>query len=371
LTEGASSKLKEILAAVPEGSILGPLLFILYVNELAEMEQLQIKMYADDATLFVTYTEPQTAAQHLTDSLTDWAHRWFVKFNPAKSENLTITRKRQQNNPDITMNNVPITNVEEHKHLGLNLQKDGKWASHVAETTARAKRRLDILRGHMYDIDRASLEKLYLTYIRPILEYSDIVWDNCTILEADKIEAIQRAAARIVTGGRKGTSHARLYDDVQWEKLTERRRKHKLTMLYKIVHNLAPNTLSDLLPDLVQDRQNYNLRNGEDLTIIATNTSQHQKSFYPSVIMEWNNLPNKHRNAPSAEAFKEALKSEKLSRPHYYTGERKVQILHTKLRLQCINLNAHLHHSGLKDDPSCECGAQIESNSHYLLESPI
>jgi hypothetical protein len=80
---------------------------------------------------------------------------------------------------------------------------------------------------NIYKLDRGSLEKLFLTYIRPILEYAAIIWDNCSGAESDKLEEIQRAAARTVCGAKRCTSHARLYDEVQWENLEDRRVKHK------------------------------------------------------------------------------------------------------------------------------------------------
>ena len=369
--EGAASILKELLAGVPQGSILGPLLFILYVNELAELENLEIRLYADDATLYVTYDDAQTAATHLINSLEQvqrWATSWFVKFNPTKSESLTITRKRQPQILDVMLNNTTVTNVESHKHLGLTLQKDGKWTEHIREITSRASRRVDILRGYMYKLDRGSLERLYLTYIRPILEYADIVWDNCSGTESDKLEDIQRAAARVVCGAKRGTSHARLYEEVQWEKLKDRRAKHKLSMMHKLSKNKAPETLLSLLPARVEQRQTYRLRNNDNITMPTTSTALLQKSFYPSTINAWNALSPEDRNVPSTEAFKEHLKFEKELRPHYLTGERTVQIHHARLRLACSDLKQHLFQSGLTDDPTCQCRAAHESPAHYLLE---
>ena len=81
-----------------------------------------------------------------------------------------------------------------------------------------------------HKLDRKSLEKLYIGFICPILEYRGIVWDNCSIHESDLMESVQLEAARIITGLRKGTSHVKLYTELGWVSLKERRRINKLIL---------------------------------------------------------------------------------------------------------------------------------------------
>ena len=77
----------------------------------------------------------------------DWADKWFITFNPQKTESLTFTRKRNPNIPHIMMAGVKVKEVEEHKHLGLILQKDGRWSAQIKDCISKTKRRVDILRG--------------------------------------------------------------------------------------------------------------------------------------------------------------------------------------------------------------------------------
>jgi hypothetical protein len=79
-----------------------------------------------------------------------------------------------------------------------------------------------------HKLDRKSLDKLYIGFIRPMLEYEGIVWDNCSLHESELLESVQLEAARIITGLRKGTSHAKLYTELGWVPLKERRRTNKL-----------------------------------------------------------------------------------------------------------------------------------------------
>ena len=103
-------------------------------------------------------------------------------------------------------------------------------------------------------LSRKSLEILYLSFVRPILEYGSVVWDGCTSSESEQLENVQLAAARVITGAIRGTKHHLIYDESGLEKLSERRTKSKLTLFYKIVHGLASMYLQNLLPNYVQDR---------------------------------------------------------------------------------------------------------------------
>ena len=109
------------------------------------------------------------------------------------------------------------------------------------------------MKGLKFRINRAALDNLYKALIRPILEYADVLWDNCSLSECDLIESIQYESARVVTGAMKSTSRSRLLEELSWEDMKTRRSMHKLVLYYKIVNNLTPNYLSDLLPQTVLD----------------------------------------------------------------------------------------------------------------------
>ena len=96
------------------------------------------------------------------------------------------------------------------------------------------------MRRLKYVLERKSLEIIYISFIRPLLEYSDVVWDNCTNYEKEEIERIQYEAARIVSGCTKLVSISDLLLEINWETLTERRRKHKLILFFKMIKGISP-----------------------------------------------------------------------------------------------------------------------------------
>ena len=136
-------------------------------------------------------------------------------------------------------------------------------------------------------------------------------------------------------------------------------------------HNLSPPYLSELVPQSVSAQSQYRLRNTHDLQVPYSRTSLYFNSFLPSVIREWNELPTDNRNAESLESFKRLLNMDKSSIPkHFYIGDRKAQVLHTRLRTQCSSLNQDLFSKSIVESPLCRCG-NIESTHHFFFNCPL
>ena len=140
------------------------------------------------------------------------------------------------------------------------------------------------MRKLKYTLDRSSLETIYKSFIRPILEYGDLIFDNCNQNEKQVLEIIQYEAARIVSGTTKLVSVEKLLKEVGWERLETRRKKHELILMYKMINNLTPQYLTDLVPHTVGYNSRYNLRNGNDLQIVSHRTSHFYNSFLPSAV---------------------------------------------------------------------------------------
>ena len=114
------------------------------------------------------------------------------------------------------------TQIEEatfHKHLGVVLSNDCTWHEHLEYIKSKAWTRINIMRKLKYKLDRRSLQTIYFSFIRPVSEYSNVVWDNCTLYEVNELEKIQIEAARIVTGATKLVSIDSLYIETGWVKL--------------------------------------------------------------------------------------------------------------------------------------------------------
>ena len=149
------------------------------------------------------------------------------------------------------MNQQDIITVESHKHLGLTFTNDLSWHEHLNSIKTKAWHRINVMRKLKFQLSRKSLQIIYFSFIRPLLEYADVVWDNCTQYEANELEKIQHEAARIVSGATKLVSIEKLLKKVGWDTLSCRRKKHKQILFYKMINGLCPDYLSSLVPPTV------------------------------------------------------------------------------------------------------------------------
>ena len=212
---------------------------------------------------------------------------------------------------------------------------------------------------------------IYFSFVRPILEYGDVVWNNMPQYLKDDLDKIQNEAARIVSGCSKLVSLSDLREECGWKLLSERRRKHKLILFFKMVKGFAPIYLSNLVPQLNSDISNHNLRNSTSLYGIACRTSLYKKSFLPSVVDEWNLLPQNIRDLESVSSFKDYFNIDRpIPNKLFLVGKRRFHIIHARLRNECSSLKHHLFIRKIVESPLCVCGA-VETNQHYFFECPL
>jgi hypothetical protein len=354
-----------IKAGVPQGSIINRLIFKIFIND--------IVIDIQSTSLYLIIDNPQTTTDILNrdlDKIHTWSTNWLVSFNPQKTETTTISRKNNKPpHPDIFMNDTPIAEVPNHKHLGLNISKDGTHHTNMDLITEKAYRRFNILRRFKFILDRKTLETIYLTYIRPLLEYADVIWDNITYL-VDKIEKVPMEAAKIATGGTRLVSLNNVCLETGWNKLKNRREMHKLVYFYKMKNTISSQYLSDLVPDSLSIHS-HSTRNSSIIPPIRTRTSLYTNYFLSATIRSWNLLPERINSSTSVNSFKSNLKSNHPQKPPYfYIGKRLGQILHSRLRMHCSPLNQHLCSKNIVDSPLCQCVA-IETTEHSVVYCPL
>ena len=376
--EGQCSDWRTITSGVPQGSVLGPLLFLIYINDITDDLASLPLIYADDTTLLEIVDDPVVSAGRLNSDLhkiSVWADKWLVTMNPVKSRNVIFSLKHnKQVHPPLFLSSNIVKDVESHTHLGLTLQSSMSWRKHIVRVFEKASKRLNMLKFVRFKVDRSILTSLYKSLIRPLMEYGDVIWNNCYDCDSALLDGVQYEAARLVTGAIKGTSSARLYKELAWESLSSRRKLHLLCQFYKIVKNLAPYYLSEMLPKLSSERTNYRLRSRENFTQFSCRTSRFQKSFFPSAITGWNSLDIDVRNSVSLPTFKAKLRSTLF--PHSYNKlfdfslSRRASIDHTRLRLGFSCLREYLFKINRCASPFCECGLDFESVKHFFLFCP-
>ena len=177
-----------------------------------------------------------------------------------------------------------------------------------------------------FKLDRKSLEIIYTAFIRPLLEYGDVIWDNCAEYEKADLDKIQNEAARIATGATKLVSLNTLSNEIYLKTLEQRRKNHRLTLFFKMVYNITPHYLSNIIPPTISNLSHYNLRNSNGLQTVDARTNQYYHSFLSSTTRDWNSLYVETKQSESVNSFKLLLTKGKSTVPdHYYIGSRKAQ----------------------------------------------
>ena len=155
-------------------------------------------------------------------------------FSSTKKEVMLISNIFNDYNSEIKFDTNVLKIVDAHKHLGVILSSNNKWAKHIDLIIDSASKQIGFLRKLNYKLSKVTLNKLYLTYIRPLLEYASEVWDGCSITDSNRIEKVQLHAARIITDLPIFASLSSLYFKTGWVKLDERRISKMLALMYKI-----------------------------------------------------------------------------------------------------------------------------------------
>ena len=263
--KGQFSEWIKILAGVPQGSILGPLLFLIYIDDIIKDIECNMFLFADDTSILEVITDPVTSFEKINRDLSRlhvWSNQWLVKFNPTKTKYIIFSKKLQTlNYTDLYINNEKLQKVRQHKQLGIIFNDRMTWEHHINENCKKAMNRLTALKRIGSKIPRKSKFTIYIAFIRPILEFGSQLYDNCTAELSDKVERVQRECLLYITGAYKKTSHRELLKEVGLPALQKRRLMQKIQFVYKAKKNLLPTYLKEIIPETVGDRNDYNLRN--------------------------------------------------------------------------------------------------------------
>ena len=238
MVNGVKSDWAPVLSGVPQGTVLGPLLFSLYINDITEDIDSELRFFADDCVCYreIKDTEDTVKLQEDIDRLGCWASSWGVRFQPVKCNIMQITRKRIKNqiNASYSLEGTVLENVEKIKYLGVTITNYLKWNTHVSNICTKANRNLGSLSRNLAACPRDVKESAYKGLVRPILEYASSVWDPQSIVLQDELEKVQKRAARFVTGNYvdyETGNMTGILKQLKWESLKKRRKDSRLMML--------------------------------------------------------------------------------------------------------------------------------------------
>ena len=238
---GSCSDFLPIESGVPQESVLGPLLFLIYINDLEKDSKSRIKFFADDTMLYSVVHDPNVSANELNHDLkliNDWAYQWKMSFNPDVNKQAVevlfsqINKAQVHPPPPLLFNGNEILKVNEHKHLGMILDSTLSFSSHINEKIKIRRKNIGVLKFLSSYIPLKTLDQIYKLFIRPHFDYGDVIYhvpnktnmfDSSITLRKlmNDIERVQYRAALAITGACQGTNRNKLYDELGWESLCD------------------------------------------------------------------------------------------------------------------------------------------------------
>lgn len=301
--DGSTSSQTDVTSGVPQGTVLGPLLFLVYINDLPDHATSTSRLFADDCILYrrVRCAADAEALQADLDNFQTWESDWLMEFHPSKCQILRVTNKRNPVRATYRIHGHVLEEVSSAKYLGVNLDSKLTWNHHVHSTALKANGARAFLQRNLRKAPKHVKAACYTALVRPVMEYASSVWSPNSIKSTNELEMVQRRAARhTMSDFKRTTSVTPMLTELGWDTLAERRAKSKVTLLYRMMHNLvAVNPLEYLHHPQVMTRGHPQVFRQP-----YCRTKVYQMSYFPSAAVLWNSLPASIVGAASVEAFR-------------------------------------------------------------------
>lgn len=292
---GSRSGYLGVFSGVPQGSVLGPVLFNIYINDLIQAIQpdVSVKLFADDCIIFNTINSVSDQV-YLCENLNyinKWCEEWEMVINFDKTSYLCLSNKIHKFEFTYNIGGHSIKQVDEYKYLGVTITSKLSWTAHIDNICSAARKKLGFLK-HKLGRSSSSLKlKAYKSIIRPSLEYASIVWEPHTVTNIEKIEKIQRLAARFIFNRyRRRDSPSVMLQDAELELLADRRKTARLNFFRLLYFSkLGLHGQDYITKDTTRASRH---KHSHSIKPIFARTNTYKYSFFPKTVSDWNALPH-------------------------------------------------------------------------------
>lgn len=306
---GQPSSPAQVLSGVPQGSVLGPLLFLIYINDISSGISSTIRLFADDCVIYrrISNNEDQILLQKDLQKIENWCSLWLMTLNLSKCKFMHVTRCRSELNYTYTLMSTCLSLVESYRYLGILLTTNLTWSEHILKLVAEASQALGYIRRNL-SLSPPTIRKMaYETFIRTKLEYASAIWNPHQSYLIDAIESVQNRAARFITS--KYDWHLSVTDikaSLSLPSLTIRREIGQICLFHKLYYHFHHLRTSLLL---TPSRYSRRLFNSMSIQRLHGSSNAFNMSFLPRAIEEWNKLPDSVVRERNPTKFKELLLS--------------------------------------------------------------
>ena len=308
------SSMLNITCGVPQGSILGPLLFILYINDMNEQTQdstLHYTLYADDTNLLISGDNITDTTQRLNTHLST-LHQWFTSnhlfINISKTNYIIFTKKSSvaRHNFEINLNNHTINRVHQAKFLGVIIDSNLNWQHHISHIKSKISKVIGILYRTRQKISTKLLISLYNALILPHLTYCITIWGKTFKKYTNEIILIQKKILRIIAHSPPIAHTAPLFARYNILHFNHLYTYHTLLLAHKLYYNNLPSIMQTAL--LSQQTQNYHLRNQNNIPLNFRNFTLSRIGAKYNLPRVFNNIPINMKSISSFTTFKKQIK---------------------------------------------------------------
>ena len=263
LVNSSASKWAAITRGVPQGSILGPLLFVIFVNDLPNVvKSCKIHLYADDTTIYSSHKLKSEVEKFLNTDLqniSQWIEDNNLKMNIKKTQFISLTNSKKTGKINIQLKGESIKETDSIKYLGVTVDRDLKWNSHISGVKKKASAGIACLRKISPSIPINTRKLLFNALVRPHLDYCSVVWHACSNKLKDRVESIQNYGMRVILGKPPRTPSSPLRSELGWTTLEQRREELMLVQVHRSIIKTAPidstcKNYSQRTPNTVADK---------------------------------------------------------------------------------------------------------------------
>ena len=311
--EGKKSKWEPVFCGIPQGSVIGPILFVIFINDMPnEVKYNMCKLFADDCKLYgvVNVSDKASTIQKDLDNLSNWSIKWQLPFNATKCK--TIHFGYQNPELEYKLNGHILDKVHEEKDLGVIIDDELKFHQHTASVSKKANQILGVIKRSFNTRDPRTISTLYKSMVRPHLEYGNAIWGPHFQADIIKVESVQRRATKLIHNLKDKPYQERLRI-LELPSLLYRRKRGDMILMYKIVKGLVRLESKELFTVWEESRTR-----GHNHKIFKEHAAKlpRKNNFSQRSVNDWNSLPIDVVNAPSIDAFKNRL--DKFWSKHHY-----------------------------------------------------
>ncbi len=303
--KGELSELKRVTSGIPQGSVLGPLLFVVYINDLPDLLRSQPYLFADDTKIFriIRDNTDQEVLQQDLNKLHEWSSKWLLSFHPQKCKCMRIAKKSDETpKPDYKLDSHVLEWSDVEKDIGLLVDETLSFDKHLSSKVKKANSMFGLIRRIFQFMDKETFKPLYQSMVRVHLDYVSSVWAPYKKKDIKLIEQVQRRATKQIPGLSKLSYQERL-KSLELPTLSYRRIRGDMIEVYKIIHEIYDPDAALSLPRTIGPTRGHSLK-----LFQQRSTKDIRKNYFTNrVVKIWNSLPDDVVKAPSVNSFKNQL----------------------------------------------------------------